>query len=71
VGATTVLLPDRPMPEAVALILRKYKVTVFFAVPTFWRRSGERGGADQQGSRHAVLRLGRRGAAGRCRPALA
>src|SRR5262252_5345242 len=36
VGATTVLLPDRPMPEAVALILRKYKVTVFFAVPTFY-----------------------------------
>ena len=36
VGATTVLLPDRPMPDAVALILRKYKVTVFFAVPTFY-----------------------------------
>jgi benzoate-CoA ligase len=35
-GATTVLLPDRPTPEAVALILRKYKVTVFFAVPTFY-----------------------------------
>ena len=36
VGATTVLLPDRPTPEAVALILKKYKVTVFFAVPTFY-----------------------------------
>jgi benzoate-CoA ligase len=36
VGATTVLLPDRPTPEAVALILRKYKVTVFYAVPTFY-----------------------------------
>jgi benzoate-CoA ligase family protein len=36
VGATTVLLPDRPGPEAVALILKKYKVTVFFAVPTFY-----------------------------------
>jgi benzoate-CoA ligase family protein len=36
VGATTVLLPDRPTPEAVALILRKYKVTMFFAVPTFY-----------------------------------
>ena len=35
-GATTVLLPDRPSPEAVALILCKYKVTVFFAVPTFY-----------------------------------
>jgi len=36
VGATTVLLPDRPTPDAVALILRKYKVTVFYAVPTFY-----------------------------------
>jgi benzoate-CoA ligase family protein len=36
VGATTILLPDRPTPEAVALILKKYKVTVFFAVPTFY-----------------------------------
>src|SRR5262249_31805999 len=36
VGATTVLLPDRPTPEAVALILKKYKVTVFYAVPTFY-----------------------------------
>src|SRR5262249_47424854 len=36
VGATTVLLPDRPMPEAVALILRRHRVTVFFAVPTFY-----------------------------------
>jgi benzoate-CoA ligase family protein len=36
VGATTVLLPDRPTPEAVALILRRYRVTVFFAVPTFY-----------------------------------
>ncbi|HLQ89188.1 MAG TPA: benzoate-CoA ligase family protein [Xanthobacteraceae bacterium] len=35
-GATTVLLPDRPTPEAVTLILRRYAVTVFFAVPTFY-----------------------------------
>src|SRR5262245_62776320 len=35
-GATTVLLPERPTPEAVALILRRYRVTVFFAVPTFY-----------------------------------
>jgi benzoate-CoA ligase family protein len=35
-GATTVLLPDRPTPDAVALILRRYGVTVFFAVPTFY-----------------------------------
>src|ERR1043166_3119194 len=36
VGATIVLLPDRPTPEAVSLILRKHKVTVFFAVPSFY-----------------------------------
>jgi benzoate-CoA ligase len=35
-GSTTVLLPDRPTPEAVSLILRKYRVTVFFGVPTFY-----------------------------------
>ncbi len=35
-GATTVLLPDRPTPEAVAEILRKRQVTVFYAVPTFY-----------------------------------
>jgi benzoate-CoA ligase family protein len=36
VGATTVLLPDRPTPDGVAALLRKYPVTVFFAVPTFY-----------------------------------
>src|SRR5688572_12729007 len=35
-GATTVLLPDRPTPDGVAALLRKYPVTVFFAVPTFY-----------------------------------
>jgi benzoate-CoA ligase family protein len=35
-GATTVLLPARPTPEAVAEILRKHDVTVFYAVPTFY-----------------------------------
>jgi benzoate-CoA ligase family protein len=36
VGATTVLLPDRPTPDAVAAILRQHQVTVFYAVPTFY-----------------------------------
>jgi benzoate-CoA ligase len=36
VGATTVLLADRPSPELVADILRTHRVTVFFAVPTFF-----------------------------------
>jgi benzoate-CoA ligase family protein len=35
-GATTVLLPQRPTPEAVADLLRKHGVTVFYAVPTFY-----------------------------------
>jgi benzoate-CoA ligase len=35
-GATSVLLPDRPTPEAVAALLRRHPVTVFYAVPTFY-----------------------------------
>ncbi len=35
-GATTVLLPDRPTPDGVAALLRKYPITVFYAVPTFY-----------------------------------
>jgi len=35
-GATTVLLPQRPTPEAVADLLKKHRVTVFYAVPTFY-----------------------------------
>ena len=36
VGATTVLNPERPTPDGVAALLKKYPVTVFFAVPTFY-----------------------------------
>jgi benzoate-CoA ligase family protein len=36
VGATAVLLADRPTPDGVAALLRKYPVTVFYAVPTFY-----------------------------------
>jgi len=35
-GATTVLSPARPTPDLVADILKKYGVTVFYAVPTFY-----------------------------------
>jgi acyl-coenzyme A synthetase/AMP-(fatty) acid ligase len=35
-GATTVLMPGRPTPEAVAALLRRHGVTVLFAVPTFY-----------------------------------
>jgi benzoate-CoA ligase len=36
VGATTVLLPERPTPDSVAALLRAHPVTVFYAVPTFY-----------------------------------
>ncbi len=36
VGATTVLLGDRPTPEGVADLLRKHPITVLFGVPTFY-----------------------------------
>jgi benzoate-CoA ligase family protein len=35
-GATTVLLPGRPTPEAVAEVLVKHGVTIFYGVPTFY-----------------------------------
>jgi len=35
-GATTVLLAQRPTPEAVADVLKKHGVTIFYAVPTFY-----------------------------------
>ena len=35
-GATTVLMPARPTPDAVADLLRRHPVTVFFGVPTFY-----------------------------------
>src|SRR5262245_20190916 len=36
VGATTVLLPDRPTPDGVAALIKQHQVTVFYAVPTFY-----------------------------------
>ena len=36
VGATTVLLPQRPTPDLVADLLKTYQVTIFYAVPTFY-----------------------------------
>ena len=35
-GATTVLLPLRPTPDLVADLLKTHKVTIFYAVPTFY-----------------------------------
>ena len=36
VGSTTILLADRPTPDAVAALLKAHPVTVFYAVPTFY-----------------------------------
>ncbi len=36
VGATTVLMPGRPTPDAVVELLRRNPVTAFFGVPTFY-----------------------------------
>ena len=36
VGATTVLLGDRPTPDGVAALLKQHPITVFFGVPTFY-----------------------------------
>jgi benzoate-CoA ligase len=36
VGASTILLPDRPTPEGVAALLKAHPVTVFYGVPTFY-----------------------------------
>jgi benzoate-CoA ligase len=35
-GATTVLVPERPTPEAAARVMRNHNVTTFFGVPTFY-----------------------------------
>ncbi len=36
VGATTVLLPQRPTPEAVFDVMRRHRPTIFYGVPTLY-----------------------------------
>ena len=36
VGATTVLLSDRPTPQAVCRVLREHRPTIFYGVPTLY-----------------------------------
>ena len=36
VGASTVLLPDRPTPDAVLSVMRRYRPTLFAGVPTLY-----------------------------------
>ncbi len=71
VGATTVLLADRPTPDAVADLLRKHPVTLFFAVPTFYAAflaSPARAGRSR--CEDALCVSAGEALAARCRPAL-
>ena len=70
-GATTVLMPARPTPDAVAALLHRHAVTVFFAVPTFYAAFLSADPVERAALSLTQLRLRRRGAAGRRRPALA
>ena len=36
VGASSILLPSRPLPDKIVEILKKYKISILFAVPTFF-----------------------------------
>ena len=67
-GATTVLMPGRPTPEAVADLLRRHPVTALFGVPTFYAAFLASAAAPARPElQFAHLRIGRRSAAGRCR----
>jgi benzoate-CoA ligase family protein len=35
-GASTLLMPERPKPDAVAALIARHRPTVFFSVPTFY-----------------------------------
>ena len=66
VGASAVLLPDRPTPEAVLATIRRHRPTIFYAVPSLYgaaaRASGHRPRRRLRPA--AALHLGRRSAAG-------
>ena len=71
VGATTVLMAERPTPAAVFARLRKHQPTIFYGVPTlFAALLASPGPAEARRAGAAALHVGRRGAAGRDRPAL-
>ena len=70
-GATTILLPDRPTPELVAAILKKHQVTGILCRADVLRRlSRQPAGPGARRNAIAPLRVGRRGAPRRRRPAL-
>ena len=72
VGATAVLLPERPTPEVVFRTLKQYQPTLFFGVPTLYAAHAglSAGHARERLAAPAPVRLGRRGAARRGRQGL-
>jgi benzoate-CoA ligase len=61
VGAQTVLCPERPKPEKIADVLRKYRPSLFFAVPTIYAailREAENGLAFDFGSVRLAISAG-------------
>ncbi len=50
VGATSVLLPERPTPEAVFRIFKQHQPTVFFGVPTLYASMLAHPGATREAS---------------------
>ena len=61
VGATAVLLPDRPTPQAVFAVIKREQPTIFYGVPTLYAAMlATRHAAGELGSDAAAhLRLGR------------
>ena len=72
VGATAVLLPERPTPEVVFRTLKQHQPTIFFGVPTLYAAHARpsAGHARERLAAPAPVRVGRRGAAGRGRQGL-
>jgi len=48
VGASVVLLPDRPRPETVFSTINRYRPTVFFSVPTLYANMLDLAGAEEK-----------------------
>lgn len=61
VGATTVLLPDRPTPERVFAVIDRYRPTVFYSVPTSYAallHEAEKQGRTQLGAARLCVSAG-------------
>jgi benzoate-CoA ligase len=51
VGASTVLVPERPAPEIIFEVLPRYRPTIFYAVPTVYAAMMQVGGVDASSMR--------------------